>query len=257
MDPLTLHYDPAAITAKTHAIHQAMLAQSQNIRDPNFEVIAGRDVAVLFNLYDKQFFNGWLAETEAASSPQPMRFRVSSRMTKAGGKTTRSRLKQTGRDQRDLYEIAVAAHLLFLSFEDIARPIRIGGLECLNRLEALQRIMEHEIIHLVELLEWGESSCSQPRFKTLIQNIFGHTEVRHDLITPAEDAAVRHQVVVGSTVRFEHEGRPLTGRVNRINQRATVLVESKEGQRYSDGKRYAKYYVPLNCLAAKEVSQAS
>ena len=44
---------------------------------------------------------------------------------------------------------------------------------------------------------------------------------------------------------------------NDRNRRATVLVESKEGQRYSDGKRYAKYYVPLNCLTATEADQVS
>ena len=108
--------------------------------------------------------------------------------------------------------------------------------------------MEHEIIHLIELLEWSESSCKQARFKQLIGNIFGHTQSHHELITPAEDAAVRHQVVAGSMVRFEFEGRQMTGRVNRINRRATVLVESQDGQWYSDGKRYEKFHVPLGWL---------
>ena len=34
----------------------------------------------------------------------------------------------------------------------------------------------------------------------------------------------------------------------RITRRATVLVESPEGQHYSDGKRYQKFYVPLDML---------
>jgi hypothetical protein len=46
--------------------------------------------------------------------------------------------------------------------------------------------------------------------------------------------------------RFRHfEGRRLTGRVNRITKRATVLVEDSEGQKYSDGLRYKTYYVPI------------
>jgi len=53
---------------------------------------------------------------------------------------------------------------------------------------------------------------------------------------------------VGSRVRFEFEGQQLEGRVNRITQRATVLVEHTEGARYSDGRRYRKYYVPLGSL---------
>jgi hypothetical protein len=38
------------------------------------------------------------------------------------------------------------------------------------------------------------------------------------------------------------------GRINRINSRATVLVESDQGTLYGDGKRYLKYYVPLALL---------
>jgi hypothetical protein len=49
-------------------------------------------------------------------------------------------------------------------------------------------------------------------------------------------------------VRFRLDGRHYTGRVNRITKRATVLVEDRSGERYSDGKRYAKFYVPLEML---------
>ena len=44
---------------------------------------------------------------------------------------------------------------------------------------------------------------------------------------------------------FIYEGRPLTGRVNRLTKRATVLVEDAEGERFSDGRRYRRYYVPI------------
>lgn len=133
-------------------------------------------------------------------------------------------------------------------------PSGSAGL-CATTGSTRQRIMEHEIIHLVELLQCGASSCNQPRFKALIQANFGHNEVRHELITPAEDAAVRHQVVVGSIVDFEFEGKQLRGRVNRINQRATVLVEDSHGQLYSDGRRYAKFYVPINQLSPISASE--
>lgn len=245
--------DQAEIRSRRTAIAAALYQRSANIHAPDFEVIAGKDVELLFELYDHAFFGGWLADQVEQKSPQPLRCRVSSRMTRAGGKTTRWRAEGS---RQYTYEIAVAARLLFLSFGEVDRPIRIGGQVCQSRLDALQRIIEHEIIHLIELLEWGESSCKQARFKQLIGNIFGHTESHHELITPAEDAAVRHQVVVGSMVRFQFEGRQLSGRVNRINRRATVLVESKDGQQYSDGKRYQKYYVPLDQLSLRFASGA-
>src|SRR5579863_405353 len=40
----------------------------------------------------------------------------------------------------------------------------------------------------------------------------------------------------------------LTGRVNRVTKRATVLVTDPDGKLYSDGLRYRTSYVPLACL---------
>ena len=53
---------------------------------------------------------------------------------------------------------------------------------------------------------------------------------------------------VGDAVIFHHDGHPLQGRVNRITRRATVLVPNGKGQKFSDGKRYVRYYVPLEKL---------
>jgi len=226
----------------TKTIATELLRQSNNIHSPDFEKLTDEDLFLLFNLYDLHFFAGRLTEKITATSPAPLAFRVSPRMSRAGGKTTR-----TGR-RNFTYEIAIASRLLFLSFADITRPIRIGGLPCCSRLDALQRIMEHEIIHLHELLEFNTSSCHRPRFKKLINTTFHHTEVHHDLITPAEAAATKHQITVGSLVRFEYDRQKLIGRVNRITHRATILVETPDGRPYSDGKRYDTYYIPLTHL---------
>jgi hypothetical protein len=49
-------------------------------------------------------------------------------------------------------------------------------------------------------------------------------------------------------VRFRIDGRELEGIVNRVTKRATVLVRDERGTPYSDGWRYAKYYVPVSQL---------
>ena len=115
---------------------------------------------------------------------------------------------------------------------------------CTDRLSALQRIMEHEMLHLLEFLVWDTSSCSAKRFKSLARGIFGHGASTHDLVTPAERARAKFDLRVGDAVTFDFQGRPLTGVVNRVNRRATVLVESPRGSRYTNGKRYEKFYVP-------------
>ena len=177
-----------------------------------------------------------------------MRFRDSSRMTRAGGKTIRHERRGHDGKKTISYEISVASRLLFLTFGDVDRPVTIGGMICKNRFEALQRIMEHEIIHLIEFLEWSESSCNQTRFKQLVCNIFGHRDVRHDLVVPEEHAAHEHDVHVGAMAAFDFKGQRLIGRVNRINRRATILVEHPKGHCYSDGKCYQRFYVSLRHL---------
>ena len=174
-------------------------------------------------------------------------FRLSSRMTRAGGKTTR-RLRADGGAH---YEIAVSTEVLFSGFADGDPPVSVAGIPCANRLEALQRIFEHEIIHLVEFLGAGKSNCGARPFQELAHRLFRHQTHTHTLITRAERAA-RHGIRVGSRVSFRYQGQRIAGRVNRVTKRATVLVEDLEGERYSDGKRYRKYYVPLTGLELED-----
>jgi hypothetical protein len=143
----------------------------------------------------------------------------------------------------------LSAPLLFQTFSDLQRPIRVTGLLCANRLQAMQRILEHELIHLTEMLVWNHSCCSASRFQGIANRLFGHTEHKHDLVTQKERADQKFNVRVGTRVAFRHEGRVRVGTVNRITRRATVLVVDPAGQLYNDGVRYCKFYVPLSHLA--------
>ena len=112
----------------------------------------------------------------------------------------------------------------------------------------MQRVVEHELVHLAEMLIWDASSCSQRRFHGIANRFFGHSRHQHDLITQTERAARKFRLATGSRVRFEFEGKSYTGTVNRITRRATVLVEDPKGERFTDGKRYRRFYVPLESL---------
>ncbi len=252
MDVLTVHNRPQDIAERTARIRRTVLEGSPHIREGNFTAIGGEDVEFLFHRYDEEFFGGWLHRSAVQDSVQPLRFRVSKTMTRSGGATVRVRPRGQRRGKALRYEIALAGRLLFQTFGPGQREAKVNGLPCADRLEAAMRVMEHEIIHLVEMVVWGASSCRGTRFKMLARNLFGHPGTQHELVTSAEQAAVRHGVRVGSVVRFAFQGRTLTGRVNRIHQRATVLVESPDGRRYSDGKHYHKYYVPLGELRIED-----
>ena len=87
-------------------------------------------------------------------------------MSRVGGTTTRFR-KTTGEIR---YEIAISCGLLFDSFKPGDRPITASGVECFSRLEALQRIFEHETVHLAEYLAWNTSNCSADRKSTRLNS---------------------------------------------------------------------------------------
>jgi hypothetical protein len=221
-------------------IHQNMLAHSRYIREPNFTAIHHRDLEFLFRAYDDRFFAGLC---QRALDGTKVKFRLATRLTRAGGKTTRFTMP-TGEVS---YEIAIASSILFDGFGTMDRRITVCGLECQNRLEALQRIFEHELVHLIEQLCWQTSDCAAARFQAIATRHFLHQAHTHDLITRRERAA-NSGIRIGSRVTFVFEGRRLTGRVNRITKRVTVLVEDAAGQQYSDGLRYKTYYVPIAYL---------
>jgi hypothetical protein len=146
------------IRQRVQEIHQDLLAHSHYIRESDFTRIHTEDLKFLFGAYDERFCGGLL---QRALDGRTITFRLSQRMTRTGGTTTRFPNGKTGGAS---YEIAMAVGLLFDGFREGDRRISVSGLECQNRLEALQRIFEHEIVHLIEFLCWESSNCAAAFF---------------------------------------------------------------------------------------------
>jgi hypothetical protein len=237
---LGFHAAPETITVRLREIHDGVLTQSRYLKSADFTSIHPLDLEFLFNAYDARFFSGLCRK---ALEGRRLTFHLSPRMTKAGGVTKRIRL----RSGETRFEIAVASAMLFDGFGKGDRAVTVCGIECASRLEALQRIFEHELIHLAENLCWDTSKCSASRFQQIAGRVFLHRAHTHNLVTRWERAAASG-IRRGSRVTFLFEGRRLAGQVNRITKRATVLVEDPEGPRYSDGRHYKTYYVPIAIL---------
>jgi hypothetical protein len=242
------------IASKVKRIYGVTLGRSRYIRCGSFAAISGDDLKLLFELYDSEFFGGLLDVLLTRNGRRRLFFRVSRKLTRSGGKTTRMRRRADSQSDT-VYEIAISSTLLFQTFADVDRPVTVNGVLCRDRLEALQRVFEHELIHLVESVLWGESSCSAPRFRSMARQLFAHTEVTHQLVTQRERAEKNFGIRLGDRVTFRFDGQHYTGIVNRITKRATVLVESDRGRPYSDGKRYDKFYVPLALLEKSAASE--
>lgn len=246
----TKRFSPEEIASKTREIYDSVLRESEYMDDGNFAALHPKDVERLFDLYDRQFLDGGCRKLLGRT---PLGFRLSKRMTRAGGTTERRVFRdQSGKVVQTEFEIAVSTTLLFQTFREDHRPVVMSGIACRDRLAALQRVMEHEMTHLVEMLIWADSSCSAPRFQSIAHRFFGHTDHRHQLITPRERAFTKFGIKVGDHVSFRVDGQRYVGRVNRITKRATVLVEDECGRPYSDGQRYAKFYVPVRKLETVE-----
>ncbi len=226
------------------SIRDAAAARAPNLRRDQLERLSATDVEHLFAAVDHVAFGGAL-NALLRRRRAPLTFRLGKRMTSSGGTTTRF---QDARNPDSLrFEIAIAPRLLFTTFQ-LAPAANVCGCECRSTREALQRVMEHEAVHLLEMLVWTTSSCRRQRFRSITHRCFGHRASTHSLITPTQMAAQYYAIRIGDVVEFEFEGRSLTGVVNRITRRATILVPDRRGQRYSDGARYRKYYVPMEML---------
>ncbi|MEI8212602.1 MAG: hypothetical protein WCI02_10665 [Planctomycetota bacterium] len=227
-------------------IRRWVLEQSQTMDGENFRRISDLDLERMAEAYDRQFFQGLCLPLARSFG---LHFRLSSRMTRAGGKTTRQVFRtSTGKDAGTRFEIALSTNLLFQSFRRKGDRTRVCGIECTDRLSAMQRVVEHEMIHLCEMLVWIQSDCSARRFQGIAHRLFQHTEHRHELVTPQERAIREFDIRPGTRVEFEANGMRRCGIVNRITTRATVLVPDLSGPRYNDGHHYAKYYVPIQQL---------
>jgi hypothetical protein len=237
-------FTPEDIHRWQREIYEQTLLLSRKIDRPNFLKVGVDDLARMVRMYDDRFFEGRLLPVAMAEG---MTFDFSSRMTSAAGKMITQ--YPHGYQGRRQFKLMLSSTLLFQTFGDVHRPVEVTGRMCKDRLEAMQRVTEHEIVHLVEMLIWNDGDCNQPRFQSIASRYFSHTAFRHDLITQRERAARKFDIRVGDTVVFSIEGKRLSGRVNRITRRATVLVPDAKGEPFSDGGRYKKYYIPLERLA--------
>jgi len=208
---------PAEAIVQQHfrQIQEELLTRSSNLKEKNFTAISSSDLDLLFCAYDEHF----LARLcKSALGARALRFRLSRKMTRVGGSTRRS----IDHDGAECYEIAIAIDMLFSCFRENDRRITVCGVQCENRLEGLQRIFEHEVVHLIEMLCWRDSDCAAPRFQNISARLFLHRAHTHALVTQTERAA-QAGIGVGSHVTFIFEGRRKTGCVNRITKHATVL----------------------------------
>ena len=237
-----------AIRSQVLQARGGLLRPGPDPRPGDFVAIRAGALALLYDAYQTHFLSECMSRELLKQEGIPFRLRFSTRMTRVGGTTARR-----GSVADPEYEIAISLPLLWQSFGRCQLPVEVGGLACVDRLDALQRILEHEIVHLAEFLAWGHSSCSKRRFAAIALRLFGHTERHHSLVTKRREAAECHGIAVGDQVMFHTQHGRCVGEVMRITKRATVRVPCQPSTRGSrmdaDGFTYLRYYVPVERLS--------
>lgn len=241
-DIITIKYSSAEIKKQREHIGMLLMDRSSSISSTDLGKISVADLKMLYELYEQIFFKGWIKQHWKGK----LQFAISRQMTKTAGKTV---CFKKSADNCDLaLEVRISLPII-ANYGTIEGHDLVGGIKSGSRLEALQLIFEHELVHVVEFICFGSSNCKGKRFQALAENLFGHHNNYHQL--PTNNEIVRHRLGLapGVWVEFDYQGAVLKGIISHIRKRAGVMVEDKNGA-YQDrqGKRYSKYLVPLQLL---------
>ena len=227
------------IIEKRNTIRNKFIILSKNVNTGNIQCMSNEDLKNLFDLYDEEFFNNYFQRDFKGK----LKFSLSTRMTSAAGKTIYSKKLKLIQQSDENYEIRMGIKFFFQYYK-VERDKIVSGINTKDSLEAFQIVFEHELCHLIELHIYKESSCKRLRFKTMVNNIFGHTDVVHQLPNQREINTEKYGLTIGQKVIFVYEGKKYNGFIHKINTRATVMVKDKKGAyRDSAGNVYSKWYV--------------
>ena len=239
-----LKYSQEEIIQKRNNVRGKFIAKSSNVSTGKIQCMSKVDMEILFRLYDEEFFKNYFSENFKDS----LTFSLSTRMTNAAGKTMYTRKSKPSGAVEEAYEIRIGIKFFF-QYDVLDRDKIVSGINTVDSLEALQIVFEHELCHLIEFHIYGESSCKRPRFKIMVNNIFAHTEVHHQLPSAKEIMSKKYGLTIGQNVSFVLENKKYSGFIYRINKRATVMVKDNKGTyKDVDGNKYSKWYVQFEKL---------
>lgn len=241
---INIKYDLDTINNKRAAIKTLLFESSENIESENFSKISDKDLYILFKLYDEIFLQSWFKDNFKGK----IIFKLSKQLSRAAGNTRTKKNIAGIRPEEVEFEIKISLNHL-VDFNKVDRLKYVGGIEAVSMLDSLMLVFEHELCHVIEFLICFKSSCSKKPFKDLIFSLFGQTETTHKLVSSNEVNIQAFGLKPGDRVKFQFNGKVISGFIQRINKRATVMCPDKQGN-YVDkfGKHHKKFYVPLECL---------
>jgi hypothetical protein len=218
----------------------------------NFSDLKNSDIKRLFDLYDDYFFGGSIME-KINSSGSTIKFTSSS----LGGSTFAGKCIMTKAGMKCTFELRFPSKLFLKLFTQKGsnKLLKTNGIICRDRLECLQLVFEHELVHLIMHL-WnyydksGDLYSSHGKlFQCMTKSLFDHTDYRHELFNEFEEGTefiTKKVAFVGMDVYILVDGKNIYGKITKVNpKKAIIQTES--------GKMYKSSYVLIR-KADKKVS---
>jgi len=167
--PVTRKFDILAIEEWRRTIAELSLI------NPNLTTLNVNQLTRLFILYNTFYFNNSLPATKLV---------ISDGLTVTAGKCKIDRTSQNC-----VYTITISRSIFTKLNLENNQGTKSGGLVCKSRLNCLQLVLEHEIIHLIaghyfpnrKQLDKKIYSSHGLLFKGLVYNYFGQTESTHQI----------------------------------------------------------------------------
>ena len=160
---------------KLNGIKNIMRRNQSNLMQKHLVEIDEDDLHSLFYLYDSVFFANRI-NNYMNSNNYLFNLTASNRLKSYSGLFKVRIYRNTTK-----FSIEIAVKLINKQFKTDKSPVYVGGLECMDRIELLQRVLEHEISHLIEYIFFGETEDDSKRFNDILAKLWGHKESWHRL----------------------------------------------------------------------------
>lgn len=176
----------------------------------------------MFRLYDYWFFGGLLAYALNKRNGS-VTFEVTPRMTSVAGSCS---------------TLGICTYLIKLSSEQLKKLTpqnlyMINGIIPQNRVEGLQLVFEHELLHMILSLFINDISGHNQLFKDIAKMLFGHTDFRHQIGREVQEGAGKYSrgnLNVGDEVSYiaSRTNQPTHGTVIKLNPKR-ARIRTVEG----------------------------
>lgn len=177
---LRTQYTHKNISRTRKEIHRKMIKRT-NGKANSVKTMNIGDIQAMYKLYDHYFFDGVV--DKFLNKPGKIKYILEfefGNTTHIGGICSKS-----VRGTQCSLKITLSKKALTNVFKDKSSATTevVNGIVCRDQLECMQLIFEHELIHMI-IGVWCDSKKGEShgkKFKTLANNIFGHTDFRHTM----------------------------------------------------------------------------